>query len=177
MASPYEIQDYGLPLDERYRIEILEEADDVGPEDVLAFWEREDAMSAEDARWRVHEVQLVAIERDEGVVGASTVFLNDVPFMRMELWHHRGYVAREHRLSSIGLLMGLNGRDLLKQRFVEGEDIRAGGLLWEVENEKLRKDFPQALWMPMEMLFVAENQRGDHVRIHWFPGAKAPPPG
>jgi hypothetical protein len=28
---------------------------------------------------------------------------------------------------------------------------------------------------PTDFTFIVENQRGDHVRVHYFPGALAPP--
>ena len=36
--------------------------------------------------------------------------------------------------------------------------------------------FNQAKWMPTEFTFIGENAKGDHVRVHYFPGARAPLP-
>jgi hypothetical protein len=30
--------------------------------------------------------------------------------------------------------------------------------------------------MPTDFTFIGENDRGDHVRVHYFPGAEAPGP-
>jgi hypothetical protein len=30
--------------------------------------------------------------------------------------------------------------------------------------------------MPTDFLFIGENSRGDHVRVHYFPGVAAPDP-
>lgn len=51
-------------------------------------------------------------------------------------------------------------------------------MIFEVENEGLKEYFNGALWLPLEFTFVGENERGDHVRVRYFPGALAPaPPG
>jgi hypothetical protein len=67
------------PLEDRYRIEPLAETNEVSADDVLRLWSREQVVPEAEARRRVHEVQLVAIERDEGVVGVSSVYLRCNP--------------------------------------------------------------------------------------------------
>ena len=47
--------------------------------------------------------------------------------------------------------------------------------IYEVENEGLKRHFDDALSLPTDFTFIGENQRGDHVRVHYFPGALAPP--
>jgi hypothetical protein len=68
-------------------------------------------------------------------------------------------------------------RDHLEQRFISGENTQATGILMEVENEGLKTYFNRALWLPLEMNFIGENSRGDHVRVRYFPGARVPLPG
>jgi hypothetical protein len=55
-------------------------------------------------------------------------------------------------------------------------DPRGIGIIYEVENEGLKRHFPLALWLPTEFTFIGENAKGDHVRVHYFPGALAPKP-
>ncbi len=31
-----------------------------------------------------------------------------------------------------------------------------------------------ALWLPADFTFIGENAKGDHVRVHYFPGAHVP---
>ena len=167
--------DYGIPLDERYRIEPFA-GSSVTREDVLALWAREGVVSTEEAERRIDEVLLVGVERDQGVVGVSSAYLQRNPQLRMDLWYYRAFVGREHRRSSLAVLLAMIGRDHLKQRFVTGQDPRAAGAVYEVENEGLKRYFNAALWLPTEFTFIGENARGDHVRVHFFPGALAPDP-
>ena len=39
----------------------------------------------------------------------------------------------------------------------------------------VKRHFDDALWLPTDFTSIGENQRGDHVRVHYLPGALAPP--
>jgi hypothetical protein len=170
------VQEY--PLEDRYRIEPLTETSRVSQDDVLRLWAREGALPEdEEARRRVREVQLVATESDAGVVGVSSLYLQRNAQLRMQLWYYRTFVAREHRQSSLAAQLIFGNRDLMEERFVSGEDTRAGGMVFELENEGMMRHFNKALWLPADFTFIGENERGAHVRVHYFPGARAPLPG
>lgn len=169
-----ETRDMDTEPDDRYRIEPLGHA--AGPDDVLAFWDREDAVPVEEARRRVHQVHLVAIERADGVVAVSTAYLQRNAQLRMDLWYFRVFVARAHRKGNLAVALALRGHDLLEQRFLSGEDTRGSGILHETEHPGLKTYFNKALWAPLDLTFIGENRRGAHVRVHYFPGALAPAP-
>ena len=162
------------PLEERYRIEPLAKSDQVSTDDVLELWAREEAVGEAEARRRVHEVLLVVVDSDGSLAGLSSAYLQRNPQLGMDLWYYRTYVAEAHRNSNIGTQTLWASRDYLKERFVSGEDRRAGGLIFELENEGLKDFFNRAIWMPANFTFIGESERGDHVRVHWFPGALAP---
>jgi hypothetical protein len=164
------------PLEERYRIVPLTESGEATPDDVLALWARESAVPELEASRRVHEVHLVAIERSAGLAGVSSAYLQRNAQLRLDLWYYRAFVAMAHRRSSLAVQLALHGRDLLEDRFTSGEDTRAAGVIYEVENEGLKRYFNKALWLPTDFTFIGENERGDHVRVHYFPGAQAPIP-
>jgi hypothetical protein len=164
------------PLEDRYRIEPLGKASGVSTDDVLRLWSHEQAVPETEARRRVHEVQLVAIERDDGVVGVSSLYLQRNAQLRMDLWYYRTFVAGAHRMSSLAAQLIFRNRDLMDERFVSGEDRRASGMVFELEHEGMKRHFNKALWLPADFTFIGENERGDHVRVHYFPGARVPLP-
>jgi hypothetical protein len=169
-----EIRDTDYSLGDRYRIEPLSESGEVSHEDVLALWSAEGAVPEAEAQRRVHEVLMVAIERDTGLAGVSSVYLQRNTQLRMDLWHYRTYVAPAHRHGQLAIQQLWHSRDHLKERYLSGEDTRASGMIMEVENEGLRRYFNKAYWLYSDFTFIGENERGDHVRVHYFPGAKAP---
>lgn len=156
------------------RIDVFAAQDEVSGQDVIDLWTREGVIPPAEAQRRILEVLLVGVHDEDGVVGVSTAYLQRNPQLDMHLWYYRAFVAPAHRMSSMAVLLALQGRDLLKQRFVEGTDVRGAGVVYEVENDGLKRYFNHALWLPTEFTFVGENERGDHVRVHYFPGAEAP---
>jgi hypothetical protein len=171
-----EIRDTDYSLGDRYRIEPLAQSEEVTPDDVLALWAVEGVVPEEEARRRVHEVLMVAIERKAGLAGVSTVYLQRNAQLGMDLWHYRTYVAPPHRHGQLAIQLLWRTRDHLRERYQSGEDTRAAGAIMEVENEGLRMYFNKAYWLYSDFTFIGVNERGAHVRVHYFPGAKVPPP-
>lgn len=166
----------GRRLNPRYRIEPFGESDAVSEEAVVDLWVREGALDEAKARERAGQVFLVAVERDEGVVGISTAWLRDVPHLRMTLWSYRTFVARTHREGDIAFLLLHATRDRLRDRFVSGEDRRAAGMILTVQNEMLRRVRNQAMWPTSGFAFIGEDDTGAHHRAYYFPGAPSPEP-
>jgi hypothetical protein len=162
------------PLAEGYRIRPVSEEGPVTPDDVLRLWEREGAVPQEEARRRVGEVKLVGIGPGGEVAGVSSLFIRHNPQLRMDLWYYRTYVARDHRHSGLAAQLIFRNRDLMDQRYVSGADRTTEGMVFELENEGMRKYFNKALWLPAQFTFIGERENGAHVRVHYFPGARVP---
>ena len=113
---------------------------------------------------------MVGVDR-QGAVGAVTSrYLRRNDQLRMPMWHYRVFVGAAHRrVGENGLRIALAGRDDLDGRFVRGEDTRAGGIVFELENREL-EDVDPRIWELLDFAFVGVNARGDHVRVHYFPG-------
>jgi hypothetical protein len=164
------------PLEDRYRIEPLAESTAVGPDDVLALWEREGVLPGPMARERVNQVQLVAIAGDNEIAGVSTVYLEHNAQLRMNLWHYRTFVGSAHRHTNVARHLISGNRDLLESRFASGEDTRAPGMIFALEHEGMRRHLNTALWAHSRFVFIGEDQHGWHVRVYYFPGARVPLP-
>ena len=96
--------DYDLGLED-YRIEASSATGSFDEAAVLAFWEREGAVDAEEAKIRINEVLLVAIDGADEVAAVSTVYLQRNPQLLMSFWHTRAYVGKAHRIAN-GLRAG-----------------------------------------------------------------------
>lgn len=165
------------PLDPSYRIVPLGVPDAPTVDDVLSFWSTERAVTDSEAQRRVHEVLLVATLIEDGsLVGVSTAALQRSPQLRADVWYFRAYVSADHRMSNVAVQLLVRGHDVLEERFVAGDDRRAVGTLIDVQHEGLKRSQPHAVWPQSGFMFIGENQRGDHVRVRYYPGALAPPP-
>jgi hypothetical protein len=177
VSGPRPFLGFAPTLDPGYRIEPFAEQDAVGPDDIVDLWTREGAMSAEEARRRVDEVLLVAARKDDPApVAVCTAFIAHSDQLRMDLWHFRVFVAAAHRISYAAWALAMVAQDYLQHRFVSNRDERAAGAVFEVEHPGLKERFDEAVWIPLDFAFIGENERGDHVRVHFFPGALAPLP-
>lgn len=176
--------DRGWPLEGGYRVELFSAQDAVGAEDVVAMWTGEAGLEEEEARRRLSELHLVAISSGGELAGMGTTYLQRNQQLRAQLWHYRAFVPAAHRRSALALWLARIGRDQLEEGFASGQDRRGIGVLYEVENAGLKRLGQGALarfnakafWPGVGFTFVGENQRGDHVRVYYFPGALAPEP-
>lgn len=159
-----------------YRIEPLGEGT-VTEQDVLDLWKRERIVVPEGPEQRLPEVLLVASHEPEGLVGISSVYLSRNDQLGMSLWHFRVFVAEAHRWSNLAAKLASDTRDHFSRRFQSGEDRRAQGMIFEVENEALRQRKNLAVWRQTDFVFIGVREGdGAHVRVFYFPGALAPDP-
>jgi hypothetical protein len=176
VGPPRPVIDFGTGVDHSYRIDVFDEQEAVDHAAVVDFWEREGAMSRAEAERRVSELLLVATHGGPEPVAVATAYVQHNVQLGMDLWYLRVFVAEAHRFSRAGWTMMMVARDHLQRRFMGGQDTRAGGIVLELENEGLMRRFDEAFWLPSEFAWIGENERRDHVRVHYFPGALAPPP-
>jgi hypothetical protein len=177
VGPPRDVAMPALPLDHPYRIVPFAEQGVIGAADVIAFWEREGAMLEEgEAERRIAEVQVVGTLADGQLAAVGTAYLKHNEQLGLDLWYYREFVAEAHRATRLGWAMSLVARDYLRHRYIGGVDTRASGILYEVENEGLKEFMDYGVWPTADFLFIGENSRGDHVRVHYFPGVAAPRP-
>ncbi len=149
--------------------------DSVTREDVVAFWVGQGVLSAADAWRRVSQVLLVATDAAGAVAAVGTVYLGWQEQLRAEMWHYRTFVGPEHRGGALALTLSAMTHAHLEARWAAGVDRRAPGVVFEVQNEGLRRHFADAVWPRTQMAFLTRRSDAD-VRVRWFPGALAPPP-
>jgi hypothetical protein len=159
----------GFPIVPRHEAEI----DDA---DIYEMWMEAGVLPDAEAKRRLREVFVVAIEEATGkLAGVATVFIAWNPQLRMDLWNGRMFVAKPFRSGLLATRLNLETRIRLNDRYQAGEDRRCHGMFLSVENEGLKRAFPEGAW-PTRFTFIGEDPLGAHHRIHYFPGAPAPPP-
>lgn len=142
-------------------------------ERAVKLWLDEDVLAQAESQRRTSELLLVALsDADDAVVGVCTTYLQVQPNLRMPLWHFRTYVSAAFRENDIGFHLLIGARDFHCGQYVSGVDTRGAGLYMEVENPILQKYRNEAVWQRSGMVFVGYGQRGQHCRVHYFPGAR-----
>jgi hypothetical protein len=158
------------------RVELFAEQDAVSAEDVIGLWTREGVLPPEEAARRVSELLVVGIDNAGQPIGILTAYQDRSDRLLADFWYFRAFVTAPHRATHLATLMGLLARDHLERRFVSGEDTRAIGIMYEIEYEPWKVLGGKGLWLPSDFLLIGENERGDHLRVHYFAGAPAPQP-
>jgi hypothetical protein len=167
------MSDFQWSLEPGYRIEVFAEQDVVTPDDVLALWTSEGGLPPEEAERRLSELLVVACDDRGRLAGICTAYLARTEQLGADMWHSRVLVAAAHRQSNVARAVAVAGRDHLERRFLSGEDRRGLGVIYVVQTQVLR-DHAYACWRATRAWFIGETARGDHVRVHYFPGALAP---
>jgi hypothetical protein len=162
-------------IDERYRVEPYT-GDAQTKNAILELWAREGVVRQTEAHRRVDEALNVVVDRDDGVIALSTAYVRPNTQLKMDLWLFRTFVSTAHRNTHVATQLTMHNRDLLEQRFTSGEDARAVGVCFELQNKGMRKYLNTAIWQPVDFIFVGDSERGDPLRVHYFPGAQAPLP-
>jgi hypothetical protein len=168
-ARKYEAED-------QIRIEALAESDSVTKDDVLALWAREGVVADAAAQRRIDQVHLVAVAGENEIAGVSSIYLDRSEPLRMDMWNYRTFVPAGHRHSSVGAQLLFGNIEVLERRFRSGEDTRAQGILFDLENEEVMKGLNTAVWPLTGYTFIGENPLGAHIRVRYFEGAQIPTP-
>jgi hypothetical protein len=170
------VPDRAAQLAPGYRIELFAEQAAVSDQDVIDAWEREGVVDPGTASRRVHEVLFVGLDEHDELAGVSSAYLQRDLRLGMDLWYYRAYTVREHRMANLALVMGLRSLEHLEARYTEGIDTRASGVMYVIENATLRTYTPAWWTVVIDLAFIGEDAQGNHLRVHYFPGAPAPGP-
>ena len=164
-----------VDLDEGYRIHAFERKGPIPPDHIIQLWKRETAMDDVEARRRIGEVVMVAVDRAGEVVGVATAYRQHNAQLNLDLWYYRTLVANEHRMTNVAVQLTLRTSQHLQDRRSGHAATEPAGVVMEVENDGLKRHLPGGLWVTTGFTYIGTNLRGDHVRVRYFPDALAPP--
>jgi hypothetical protein len=158
-----------------YRIERFTSHGSPGETAVIEFWRREGIELREREGRRVHEVLFVGLGPSGELAAECSVYLQRVARLRLDLWFLRVYTGREHRMSDLAAGLARAAHDHLDAHFANGEDVRGSGLAFEIENPGLSTRV-HAVWPLTGAVFLGLTEQGNHLRVNYFQGARAPEP-
>jgi hypothetical protein len=164
------------PLPEGYQVHELGRTDVVTADEILDLWMREDVVVGEEAERRVHEVVVVCTGPGGDVAGLASAYLVRNEQLRGDFYALRVYVATPHRRTHVMWHVMMIAKAVLERRFQSGEDTRALGVVVEMENEMLRRSYPQAEIPYTGRWFVRRRRDDTVVSVMFFAGAEVPVP-
>lgn len=140
--------------------------------EIINFWVAHGALTQEQAAERVKQVFCVGREQSGNIAGVGTVYIKYNEQLENSFYYYRSFVAPDHRSNQLATSLLNFTRENLNEAFVKGVNTRCIGMLVEVENEMLKNYWNQAVWPYTGFVYIGKNQRGDHVRVYYFEGAR-----
>ncbi len=140
--------------------------------EIVEFWMAHGALTQEQAIERVKQVFCVGRDKSGKIAGVGTVYPQFNQQLENSFYYYRTFVAPAHRQGSLGRKLLYFTRDYLNEAFVKGISTRCIGMMVEVENEYIKKYRNEGVWPNTGFVYIGKNNRGDHVRVSYFEGAR-----
>jgi hypothetical protein len=140
--------------------------------EIIEFWVAHGALPREQAMERVKQVFCVGRDSSGNIAGVATVYPQFNDRLENSFYYYRSFVAPDHRQVSLARNLLKFTRDDLNKAFVKGVNTRCIGMIVEVENKYLKKYHNDGVWPDVDFVYIGKNNRGDHVRVYYFEGAR-----
>lgn len=151
---------------------VWQNIDEVLAEAIVEFWLEERALLDKTvARSRVSEVILIAQDRNDKIVGVTTMQIKYSGILENEFCFWRQFVAKSMRQSRLASVMGVEAYEILEHEFLKG-NLRAKGLIVVVENPFMNDYLKAAILAAVPFVYFGNNANGQQMRVCYFKGAK-----
>lgn len=124
------------------------------------------------AHIHVRSTATVGLDVSGVVVGIATVEKVLVPQLDTHMWQYRTFIAKTHRQSHLASVMLLETRNFFEDMYVSAKNRECMGMYMEVDNEMLKRVRNHAIWPNSNFVYIGKNERGDHLRVYYFPDAR-----
>lgn len=144
-------------------------------QEIVEFWQenkmlRPDISSEERAR---QVVLLVRSERERKIVGISTAMVLGFKHLNGNtFFYYRSIILPNYRQPGLSTKLIVVTRDYLELFNKEAMCGSCAGLLTFVENPRLQQTRREAIWSASKMVFMGVDQKGRHMRVYYFQGAR-----
>ena len=146
--------------------------DEVG-EDIIQFWMENRALNnRQQAIERLKQVIFVAGNEDNKVIGISTAYKKYNQTLENNFYYMRAFVHSGYRDLDIGREFTWGIINYFEERFQNKTAIDAIGIFLEIENKFFQEHRREAILSDTGFVYIGKNERGDHLRVRYFEGAK-----
>lgn len=144
-----------------------------GKEELINFWLNEGAIKLrESAEQRLPQVAMIARDPEGNIAAVCTIYTQYCPRLENQVYYFRAFTQPRYRVQKLALQLFCAVRDFLEQAFIAGTQMQGIGMLLELESEILKKYVRDAYHPQSKTTFIGKNDRGDHLRVYYFTGAK-----
>lgn len=145
-------------------------SDDLANE-LVALWTNSAGLSQEQARQRLDELILFVRNGAGQIVGVATAVKTYYQQIQNYVYAYRCYIQPESRAPALDTQMLVRAKQHLQERCNQETESRCVGILTIVENEVIKKNWKQAVWLGADMIYIGNTPEGHHIRIGYFQNA------
>ena len=146
-------------------------------EELTRFWLQHNAIAnAEKAALRAQQAVLVARDADGNLCGVATAVPRVLPRLRQPLYYYRQFFAPKLRGRYQVLTFFRRAKQVLQAYNAALPRAESLGLLMEIENPQLARQFNRADMPQTQATFIGYSPAGLQLRVSYFDGARLLPP-
>ena len=146
-------------------------------EELTRFWLTHEAVAdAERAAERAQQAVIVARDADGALCGVATAVVRVLPRLRQPMYYYRQFFAPGLRGRYQVLTFFLRAKRVLQAHNAGLPRPESLGLLLEIENPGLAKQFRRAHMTHTQATFIGYSPRGLQLRVSYFENAMLLPP-
>lgn len=144
---------------------------EIGSE-VIKLWTESAGLSAGIAAQRLKELALILKDKSGKIIGVSTAVKTYFPQIHNYVYAYRYFIHPEFRAPALDTQMIVRTKNHL-QEVSKGETAnKCVGIMVIVQNEIIKSQWTQAVWLDADMIYVGNTAEGHHIRVGYFKGAR-----
>lgn len=152
---------------------VWQKVDPILADEIASLWLEQKALTdRRQAIERSQQVVFIARGENGGVVGVSTAYKQFNQQLEHYLYYMRAFVHPDYREAGISSVFTFAIVAFFELQFLCGVDKDIIGMFVEIENQSVNKNRREAIFPEGKFVYIGKNERGAHLRVRYFEGAK-----
>ncbi|MDZ7650057.1 MAG: hypothetical protein U5K54_24645 [Cytophagales bacterium] len=140
--------------------------------EIVKLWTHFAALQQSEAERRLSELVLLLKDKSGKVIGVSTVVKTLLPQIQNYVYAYRSFILSEFRAPALDTQMIVRTKNHLQEISIHDSDKKCVGIMVIVQNEILKAQWRQAVWLGADMIFIGNTPQGHPIRIGYFKNAR-----
>lgn len=141
-------------------------------EEIRQIWLKYNLIPSVDrADERLNQVLYVVQNKDNNIIGISTVYPVYVKPLRNHFFTYRCMLVPGHGVQGLLTALTLESFKFLESVYEE-ETPRCIGIIAEIENKKIEKRHREAVYPKTKLTLIGYSKKGNEIRVYYFKGVK-----
>ena len=140
--------------------------------EVAKLWTESARLSPAEAERRLNELVLIARDKSGNAIGVSTAVKTFFPQIHNYVYTYRCFIHPEFRAPALDTQMIVRTKNHLAEISRLEISNKCIGIMVIVQNEIIKAQWKQAVWLGADMIYVGNTPEGHPIRVGYFKGAR-----